>query len=220
VHKNCSNDCNYPSECRWSAAGGVPAVKEAVTTENLTTIIEEDASPVPPSFEELLGLTPPDMIEDDVANDIAPLSPPSPKRQDVSFWSSLFSTSTSRRNGKQDGEVTVTVEDYPVQDVIMGDTAPGFSMDDALLLADADYFGRQTPPETNTVSPFVLTLPSSFQLAPPTKRASTDAKPLSPSPLRIAKNSSSSTLDSLAQNEMPCGLGISMSEDEPQKMSK
>jgi len=182
--------------------------------------MEEDPSLVPPSFEELLGLTPPDMIEDVVANDIAPLSPPSPKRQDVSFWSSFLSTSTSRQNGKQDGEVTVTVEEYPVQDVIMGDTSLGFPMDDALLLADADYFDRQTLPEVNTISPMVLSFPPPFQLAPPSKRASTDGQPLSPSPLRIAKNSSTSTLNSLAQTDIQCGLGISMSEDEPQKMSK
>lgn len=210
MHKNCSNDCNYPSECRWSNAGGVPAVNQAVTSENLTTIIEEDASLVPHSFEELLGLTPPDMIEDDVANDMAPLSPPSPKRQDTSFWSSILSTSMLRRNSKGNGEVIVIVEDYPVQDI----------MDDAMLLADANYFESQALPETQTISPMLLEIPSPFQLTSPTKRASTDAQPLAPSPLRITKNPSTATLHSLAQADMQCGLGISMSDDESQKTSK
>ena len=125
-----------------------------------------------------------------------------------------------RRNSKEDGEVTVTSEDYPVQDIIMDDATNMFSMDDALLLADADYFESQTHPEVHTISPMVLAFPSPFQLTSPTKRASTDAQPLAPSPLRIAKNSSTATLDRLAQTDMQCGLGISMTDDEPQKMSK
>jgi len=201
--KNCSIECNYPSECRWGKLGGASATSEAAVSTPLATIMEDVIQTAPASFEELLGLTPPDMVmDDDLDNLVTPASPPSPKDHTPSFWSSLLTSAKSRQKSK--GRDT---------DVDMLDDVSVYNTEDHQFAADANVFvvGREDDMEIVPLSPpAASTIKSPFEMLRPVKRASADGHPLVPSPLRLSKTPSTLAMDDLAQQQKRHGLGIVM----------
>lgn len=200
--KNCSVECNYPSECRWGKLGGVSASEVPVSTP-LTTIMEDVVQTAPASFEEILGLTPPDMVmDDDLDNLVSPASPPSPKDHSPSFWSSLLTSAKSRQKSKgRDADVDMT------------DVVTIYNPEDHQPVADANIFvvGHEEDMEIVPLSPPAASpAKSPFELTRPLKRASAGGHPLVPSPLRLSRTASTSSLSDLAQQQTRLGLGIVM----------
>lgn len=200
--KNCSIECNYPSECRWGKLGGVSEL-EATTSSTLATIMEDVVETAPASFEELLGLTPPDMVmDDDLDNLLSPASPPSPKDHSPSFWSTFLTSAKTRQKSKTcdaDVEMSDGLSVYNAKD-------HGFAANTNIFIVGHDEDMEITPLSPPAAKP----IKSPFELTRPQKRASTDGHPLVPSPLRLSKTPSTSSIDDLAQQQSRLGLGIIM----------
>lgn len=202
--KDCSANCNYPSECRWGKANNDFHLVEAVVAQPIpTTIIEHNTSTIPVSFEEILGLTPPDLIaDDDIMEDVeltSPLSPPSPQQQDVSFWSGLINTAKLRKNNTSEASES-----------LLGSPLATIFEDDAVLVPASEVviINHELNSVQDAVVPIETAIRSSFDITPPAKRTGTDGLPLVPSPLRMSRTPSSSSLDQQSQ----LGLGISMDD--------
>jgi hypothetical protein len=217
LHKDCSKNCNYPSECRWAKTSAAPASATATTSTSIINVSGEFSTATPPSFEEMLGLTPPDMIVDDPGTDSTPASPPTPERNsEPSFWTSILGAAKVRRKSKQETSIAT-----PPLDTTMTDDISELSMDDALLLAHADvdsddfeFVDCCESVEQIPIDPALLAIKSPFELSPPIKKSGADRSPIIPSPLRMARRSSETSILSMVKEEEECGLGIVMNSAE------